>query len=115
MGSHADTNQVTRIDNVWIPALQIDRLHRIHVMNIDSPVDRIVSMSHIKSVVTQDDLVAYGLPLGASVEPLVQPTVSSERAFTHSLLDSKIAVAIEVLFKRKELLSRPLTHHGIPS
>lgn len=115
MGSHADADQVTRIDNVWIPALQIDRLYRIHVMNIDSPIDRVVTVPHIESIVSQDDLVAYGFPLGASVEPLVQPTVSSERAFTHSLLDSKIEVAIEVIFKREEFLSRPQSHRGTPS
>lgn len=115
MGSHADADQVPKINNIRISALQVDRLHRIHVMNIDSAVNGIVSMTHIESVVTQDNLVAYGFPLGASVEPLVQPTVSSERAFAHSLLDSKIAVAIEVAFEREEFLSRPQTHRGTPS
>ena len=115
MGSHADTDQVSRINNVRISALQVDRLHRIHVMNIDSAVNGIVSMAHVESIISQDDLVAYGFPLRASVEPLVQPTVSSERTFTHTLLDSKIAVAIEVVFKREELLSRPRSHRGTPS
>ena len=72
-------------------------------------------MPYIESVVSQDDLVAYGFPLSTSVEPLVQPTVSSERTFAHALLDSKIAVAIEVVLKCKELLSRPQTHRDIPS
>lgn len=85
------------------------------MVNINTAVDRILSVPHIESVVSQDDLVAYGFPLGASVEPLVQPTVSSERTFAHTLLDSEIAVAIEVVFKREELLSRPQTHRGIPS
>lgn len=115
MGSHADADQVPRINNVRISALQVNRLHRIHVMNIDSAVNGIVSMTHIESVVSDDDLIAYRFPLCTSIEPLVQPTVSSERTFTHTLLYSKIAVAIEVVFKRKEFLSRPQTHRGIPS
>lgn len=115
MGSHADTDQVPRINNVRIPTLQVDRLHRIHMMNIDSAVNGIVSMTHIESVVSDDDFVSDRLPLTAPIEALVQPTVSSKRTFAHTLLYSKIAVAIEVVFKRKEFLSRPQTHRGIPS
>ena len=85
------------------------------MVNINPAVDRILSVPHVESVVSQDDSVAYGFPLSTSVEPLIQPTVSSESTFAYTLLDSKIAVAIEVVFKREEFLSRPQTHRGTPS
>lgn len=84
-------------------------------MYIDSAVNGIIPMTHIESVVSDDDFVSDRLPLTAPIKALVQPTVSSERAFAHTLLDSKIAVAIEVVFKCKEFLSRPQTHRGTPS
>lgn len=58
MRSHTDADQVTRINNVRIPTLQINRLHRIHMVNIDPAVDGIISMAHIESVVSDDDFVS---------------------------------------------------------
>lgn len=112
---HADTNQILWIDNVWIAGFQIDRLHRIHVMNVDASIYRVFAVPHVKTVVSNDDLVADGLPLTTSIEPLVQPTISTEGSFAHSLLDAQVAISREVVIEREKLLSRPEFHRDTPS
>jgi len=71
MGSHTYTDQISWVYNIQITALQVERLHRVHVVDINSSVDRIISMPYVESVVSQNDFVAYRLPLTASVETLV--------------------------------------------
>lgn len=115
MGSHTYADQIARINDIWITALQIYWLHWIHVVYVDSSIDWIVSMPHIESVISYNDLVAYRPPLATSVEALVQPAVASKCALPHTLLDSEILVSIEVVLERKERLSRPQTHRGSPS
>lgn len=115
MGSHTYADQIAWIYNVWITALQVNRLHGIHVVDVDSSVNRIISMSHIKSIISKNDLVAYGLPLATSVETLIQPAIASKCALAHTLLDSEISVSIEVVLEREERLSRPQAHLGSPS
>jgi len=52
VGSHTYADQIARINDIWITALQIYWLHWIHVVYVDSSIDWIVSMPHIESVIS---------------------------------------------------------------
>ena len=71
MGSHTHTDKVTGVENIGISALQINRLHRIHVVDINTAVDWVLAVPHVETIITYDDLIAYRFPFSTPIEALV--------------------------------------------
>lgn len=95
--------------------LQIDGLHRIHMMNIDSSVNWVFAVPHVETVISNYDFIADRLPLTTSIELLVHPSIPAEGPFADSLLNTKISIPVEVVLQGEELVSRPQLHRDNPS
>ena len=81
-------------------------------MNVNAPIDWVITVPHVEAVVSNNDLVADRLPLATFVESLVHPTVSAKGPLANPLLDSQVAISRKIVIKREKLLSRPQFHRG---
>ena len=86
-------DQELGIEYSWIAAFDINDVHRIHVMNVDSIVDIKTFDTKVASVITHDHMVTDITPFSGSIKGLVEVAIKPEGYITNLAVEREVFVS----------------------
>lgn len=103
VGSVCGRDEKLGIENALIAFKNLVRLHRVHVMNVNSIMNLVSFDTKITTQVSSYDVLANVLPLGGSVKHLIDVTIETESRFTYTTAKSQVLESILEGFVLDEL------------